>query len=92
MRNKEPRCKLATNVLTPPFQDVVLFSSFPPPISDVTVAVVSNTGGNSISVLEETPNKEVCVELTALPAGGLAHEIEVSLESTAISACEFVLS
>ena len=57
--------------------------------ADVVISVVSSTGGETITVLEETPVEEVCVQLESLPAGGLEHDITLSLKPVAISACEF---
>ena len=56
----------------------------------MTVAVVNNTGGNVVTVFEETPDAEICVELETLPAGGLTIDIEVTLEFSSLLACESI--
>lgn len=60
-------------------------------VADVVISVVSSTGAETINVLEETPDEDVCVQLESLPEGGLQHDITLSLKPVAISACEFQL-
>lgn len=44
-----------------------------------------------MSVCEGNITEQVCVEISDVPAGGLACDLEVTLNFTEVSACELIL-